>query len=53
MSVVWQFGALVASGPFTVVAAALLAAMGGAFWGVALYVAALALVSRRLPARAA
>ena len=45
MSVVWQFGALVASGPFTVVAAALLAAMGGAFWGVALYVAVLALVS--------
>ena len=61
-SLAYQIGAVVASGPFTVVAAALLAAMGGAFWGVALYVAVLALVSvacllalpeTRLPAAAA
>jgi MHS family shikimate/dehydroshikimate transporter-like MFS transporter len=41
ISVVWQFGAMIASGPFTVVATALLVAGDGSFVGVAIYVAAL------------
>ncbi|MFJ5694821.1 MFS transporter [Arthrobacter sp. NPDC093125] len=45
VSVVWQFGAMIASGPFTVVATALLAAGGGSVAGVAIYVSALILVS--------
>jgi MFS family permease len=45
VSVVWQFGSMIASGPFTVVAAALLIAGGGSFTWVAVYVSALILVS--------
>jgi MHS family shikimate/dehydroshikimate transporter-like MFS transporter len=45
VSIVWQFGAMIASGPFTVVATALLAAGGGSVTGVAIYVSALILVS--------
>jgi MHS family shikimate/dehydroshikimate transporter-like MFS transporter len=45
VSIVWQFGAMLASGPFTVVAAALLVAGGGSFTWVAVYIAALILVS--------
>ena len=45
VSIVWQFGAMLASGPFTVVAAALLVAGDGAFTWVAVYVGALILVS--------
>ncbi|GAA1202839.1 MFS transporter [Pseudonocardia alaniniphila] len=45
VSIVWQFGAMIASGPFTVVATALLVAGHGAFIGPAVYVAALVLVS--------
>lgn len=45
VSIVWQFGAMIASGPFTVVAAALLLAGGGGWGWVAVYVGALALVS--------
>ncbi|MFC7342193.1 MFS transporter [Saccharopolyspora griseoalba] len=41
VSVVWQFGAMIASGPFTVVASALLVLAGGGFALVAVYVAAL------------
>ena len=41
VSIVWQFGAMIASGPFTVVATALLVAGDGGFGWVALYVAAL------------
>ncbi|GAA1488811.1 MFS transporter [Brachybacterium sacelli] len=45
VSIVWQFGAMIASGPFTVVATALLIAGGGGFHWSALYVAALILIS--------
>ncbi|MEU9591839.1 MFS transporter [Streptomyces sp. NPDC048219] len=45
VSVVWQFGSMIASGPFTVVAAALLLAGDGSFTWVAVYVSALILVS--------
>jgi MFS transporter, MHS family, shikimate and dehydroshikimate transport protein len=45
VSVVWQFGSMIASGPFTVVAAALLIAGNGSFTWVAVYVSALILVS--------
>ncbi|WP_448320067.1 MFS transporter [Streptomyces sp. CO7] len=45
VSVVWQFGSMIASGPFTVVAAALLIAGDGSFTWVAVYVTALILVS--------
>ncbi|MEV7088558.1 MFS transporter [Streptomyces sp. NPDC093085] len=45
VSVVWQFGSMIASGPFTVVAAALLIAGDGSYLWVALYVAALVAVS--------
>lgn len=45
VSVVWQFGAMLASGPFTVVATALLIAGGGSFVWSALYVAVLIVIS--------
>ncbi|UKA55414.1 MHS family MFS transporter [Arthrobacter sp. FW305-BF8] len=45
VSIVWQFGAMIASGPFTVVATALLAAGGGSVTGVAIYVSVLILIS--------
>ncbi|GAB3279184.1 hypothetical protein GCM10027563_07490 [Parasphingorhabdus pacifica] len=45
VSVVWQFGAMIASGPFTVVASALLVLAGGGFVWVAVYVAALIVLS--------
>jgi MHS family shikimate/dehydroshikimate transporter-like MFS transporter len=45
VSVVWQFGAMIASGPFTVVAAALLVAADGAFTWVAVYLAVLIAIS--------
>ncbi|NVM98516.1 MFS transporter [Arthrobacter sp. SDTb3-6] len=45
VSIVWQFGAMIASGPFTVIATALLIAGGGSITGVAIYVSALILVS--------
>ncbi|MBT2588517.1 MFS transporter [Arthrobacter sp. ISL-95] len=45
VSIVWQFGAMIASGPFTVIATALLVAGGGSITGVAIYVSALILVS--------
>lgn len=45
VSVVWQFGAMVASGPFTVVATALLVAADGGFWLVAGYTALLVVCS--------
>jgi len=45
ISVVWQFGSMIASGPFTVVAAALLLAGHGSYGWVALYVGALIAVS--------
>ena len=45
VSIVWQFGSMIASGPFTVVAAALLAASGGGFVLDAVYVGVLILVS--------
>lgn len=45
ISIVWQFGSMIASGPFTVVAAALLLAGDGSYGWVALYVAALIAVS--------
>lgn len=45
VSFVWQFGAMIASGPFTVVATALLVAAGGQFWLAAIYTAALVLCS--------
>ncbi|WP_434176570.1 MFS transporter [Brachybacterium conglomeratum] len=45
VSIVWQFGAMLASGPFTVVATALLIAGGGSFLWSALYVAALITIS--------
>jgi MFS transporter, MHS family, shikimate and dehydroshikimate transport protein len=41
VSIVWQFGAMVASGPFTVIGAALLVAAGGSFVWVAVYLALL------------
>jgi len=41
VSLVWQFGAMLASGPFTVVATALLVAGGGSVTGVAIYISAL------------
>lgn len=44
-SFVWQFGAMLASGPFTVVATALLFATDGGFLLPALYTAALVVVS--------
>jgi MHS family shikimate/dehydroshikimate transporter-like MFS transporter len=45
VSIVWQFGSMIASGPFTVVAAALLAASGGGFGLSAVYVGVLILIS--------
>ncbi|MFD3492287.1 MFS transporter [Streptomyces sp. NPDC058690] len=45
ISIVWQFGSMVASGPFAVVATALLLAGDGSFTWVAVYVAALITVS--------
>lgn len=45
VSIVWQFGAMIASGPFTVVATALLVAADGGFVWAALYVAVLILIS--------
>jgi len=45
VSVVWQFGAMIASGPFTVIAAALLIAGDSSYVWVAVYVAAMILVS--------
>ncbi|MGP4016364.1 MFS transporter [Saccharopolyspora sp. 5N708] len=45
VSVVWQFGAMLASGPFTVVASALLVVAGGSFTWVAVYLAALIVLS--------
>lgn len=45
VSIVWQFGAMFASGPFTVVATALLVASGGGFGWVAVYTSALVLCS--------
>lgn len=45
VSIVWQFEAMIASGPFTVVATALLVAGGGSITGVAIYVSVLILVS--------
>jgi MFS family permease len=45
VSIVWQFGAMLASGPFTVVATALLIAGGGSFLWSALYVAVLIVIS--------
>ncbi|MFD4695617.1 MFS transporter [Streptomyces sp. NPDC058463] len=45
VSVVWQFGSMIASGPFTIVATALLIAGDGSYTWVALYVAALITVS--------
>jgi MFS transporter, MHS family, shikimate and dehydroshikimate transport protein len=45
VSVVWQFGSMIASGPFTVVAAALLLAGHGGFGWDAVYVAVLTLIS--------
>ncbi|HVV24394.1 MAG TPA: MFS transporter [Pseudonocardiaceae bacterium] len=45
VSVVWQFGSMIASGPFTVVAAALLLAGRGGYGWDALYVAVLAVIS--------
>ncbi|HWM37943.1 MAG TPA: MFS transporter [Streptomyces sp.] len=45
VSIVWQFGSMIASGPFTVVATALLIAGDGSFTWVALYVGALIAVS--------
>jgi MFS transporter, MHS family, shikimate and dehydroshikimate transport protein len=43
--VVWQFGAMIASGPFTVIAAALLIAGDSSFTWVVVYVAGLILIS--------
>ncbi|WP_158166808.1 MFS transporter [Mycolicibacterium smegmatis] len=45
VSVVWQFGAMIASGPFTVIAAALLIAGNSSYVWVAVYVAVLILIS--------
>ncbi|MFI5615027.1 MFS transporter [Amycolatopsis sp. NPDC051903] len=45
VSIVWQFGSMIASGPFTVVAAALLAASGGGYALDAVYVGVLILIS--------
>lgn len=45
VSVVWQFGAMIASGPFTVIAAALLIAGNNSYVWVAVYVAVLILIS--------
>ncbi|MDF6045066.1 MHS family MFS transporter [Streptomyces sp. JH14] len=45
VSIVWQFGSMLASGPFTVVAAALLLAGDGSYTWVAVYVAALITMS--------
>ncbi|RBP66070.1 putative MFS family arabinose efflux permease [Brevibacterium sanguinis] len=45
VSVVWQFGAMLASGPFTVVATALLVVGNGSYLWSALYVAALVIIS--------
>jgi MFS transporter, MHS family, shikimate and dehydroshikimate transport protein len=45
VSVVWQFGAMIASGPFTVIAAALLIAGDSSFTWVVVYVAGLILIS--------
>jgi len=45
VSVVWQFGSMIASGPFTVVATALLIAGGGSYTWVAVYVAVLVAIS--------
>jgi len=45
VSVVWQFGAMIASGPFTVVATALLVAAGGGYTYAALYVAVLVVLA--------
>lgn len=45
ISVVWQFGSMIASGPFTVVATALLLAGGNSYTWVAMYVGALIVIS--------
>ena len=45
VSVVWQIGAMIASGPFTVVATALLIAGNGSYVWSALYVAILVIIS--------
>jgi len=45
VSLVWQCGAMLASGPFTVVATALLVAGGGSVTGVAIYVSSLIAIS--------
>src|SRR5699024_974093 len=45
VSVVWQFGSMVASGPFTVVATALLVLGNGSYLWAALYVAVLVITS--------
>lgn len=45
VSLVWQCGAMLASGPFTVVATALLVAGGGSVTGVAIYVSSLISIS--------
>jgi MHS family shikimate/dehydroshikimate transporter-like MFS transporter len=45
VSIVWQFGSMIASGPFTVVAAALLVAGNGSYTWDAIYVAVLIVIS--------
>jgi MHS family shikimate/dehydroshikimate transporter-like MFS transporter len=45
VSVVWQFGSMIASGPFTVVATALLVAGNGSYQWSALYIAVLVMIS--------
>jgi MHS family shikimate/dehydroshikimate transporter-like MFS transporter len=45
VSIVWQFGSMIASGPFTVVAAALLVADNGGYGYDAIYVALLVVIS--------
>ncbi|MFC7404359.1 MFS transporter [Georgenia alba] len=45
VSVVWQFGAMIASGPFTVASTALMMAGGGSYVWPALYVAVLVVIS--------
>jgi MFS family permease len=44
-SIVWQFGSMLASGPYTVVATALLVAANGSFTGAAIYTGALVMCS--------
>ncbi|MGZ2223942.1 MFS transporter [Glutamicibacter nicotianae] len=45
VSIVWQFGSMIASGPFTVIATALLVAANGSITGVAIYISVLILIS--------